>query len=238
MQQEPVDKRQANKTLIISGIIIAIFLVGLFTNGFGLFNRDNSNNNNNKEYIPLEIGSAPVLGDANASVTIYEFSDFSCPYCAASAGYNQPIIDQLKDGNPGWEAPIPKIKEKYIDTGKVKLVYKYSRGHGTGKPAHLVGWCLNEQNLFWQFHDKAFESQQNTNNINKMKDIAESLGANMQQLNECLDSKKYDYLFDEDSQMGISNGVSGTPTFFINGKTLEGAQSYSNFERIIENELK
>lgn len=239
MNQEPIDKKQANKTLIISGIIIAIFLVGLFTNGFGLLNRGRgSNNNGTGEYILLEIGSAPVLGNVSAPVTIYEFSDFSCPYCAASVGYNQPIIDQLKKGNPGWEAPIPRIKEKYIDTGKVRLVYKYARGHGTGEPAHLVGWCLNEQNLFWQFHDEAFKRQSETNNINKMKEIAQSLGADMNALQQCLDSNKYNDLLDKDDSMGASNGVKGTPSFFINGKSVEGAASFSTFERLIENELK
>jgi len=100
-----------------------------------------------------------------------------------------------------------------------------------------VGWCLNDQDLFWEFHDLAFEEQVDTGSLSKMKDIAEGLGANMDALDECISSKKYNSLFNEDSAMGESNRVSGTPAFIINGKLVSGAQSFKVLKEIIDNEL-
>lgn len=233
---QPQTGKKSNLGLIITGVIIVILIVGLVTNGFGLFNKDNNNNPNNAA-IPLAIGVSPVLGNDSAKVTIYEFSDFSCPYCEAAEGHNEQIATQLRANDPTWQAPIPLIVQNYVNTGKVKLVFKYTPGHGTGVPSHLVAWCLNDQNLFWQFNDKAFANQADTGDLNKMNTLAQSLGANMTKVQSCLDSQKYNYLLDADTQMGAANGVSGTPTFFINGRIIEGAQSYSAFKKIIDEEL-
>src|SRR3989344_7581290 len=153
MEEQNIEKG-SNKTLIITGIVVALLVVGLITNGFGLLTGGVIQTSQ------LEIGNSPVLGNANAPVTIYEFSDFSCPYCAAAEGYNQPVISSLKARDSSWEAPFPKIVEEYVNTGKVKIVFKYSPGHGTGVPAHLIALALQEQNLFWKFHEEAFANQQ------------------------------------------------------------------------------
>ena len=76
-----------------------------------------------------------VKGSANAPITIIEYSDPSCPFCAAAAGKNQQVIDYLKSRDPSWEAPVPKIIKNYVDTGKVKLVFRYFPGHGKGAEA-------------------------------------------------------------------------------------------------------
>ncbi|HLC31583.1 MAG TPA: thioredoxin domain-containing protein [Candidatus Nanoarchaeia archaeon] len=233
--QAPIDQKSANTALIVAGVIIALFVIGLITNGFGLFSRPPSNNNS--AYIPLEIGQAPVLGNADAPVTIYEFSDFSCPYCGAAAGYRTDIQEQLKAGNPNWEPALKKLKETYINEGKVKLVFKYANGHGQGTAAHKVAWCLNEQNLFWQFHDLAFANQADTGSLTKMQALAYTAGAKKDLLDTCLSSKKYDSLLAADDEMAASNGVSGTPSFFINGKIAEGAISFTQMKELIEQEL-
>src|SRR3989338_3895723 len=152
---DEVDKRESNKALWISGIVIALLVIGLFTNGFGLLNKKD---NKDGPYVKLEIGNSPVLGDANAPVTIYEFSDFSCPYCEATEGTNSQVISALQSRNPGWEAPVPLIKEKYVKTGKAKIIFKYFPGHGAAGAAHAVAFGLKEQNndLFWKFAEKAF----------------------------------------------------------------------------------
>jgi protein-disulfide isomerase len=218
-----------NILVIASITIIAIFVIGLGTNWFGI--------NSPKQSYNLTINDSPVLGNPNASITIYEFSDFSCPFCAAADGKNDYYIELLKKNNPDWTAPIPLVIQNYVNTGKAKIIFKYFPGHGQGKPAHEIAWCLNDQNLFWQFHEQAFANQEKLSDYNAMKDIASKLGANMNELNSCISSGKYNYKFAQDTNEAKSIGIQGTPTFIINGKELVGAQSYSEFEKVIEDEL-
>lgn len=227
------DKDEANKALWVAGIIILVFLFALFTNGFGLLGGDNEPpSNNNGVFVKLGVGRAPTLGAADASVTLYEFSDFSCPVCAVAAG----VADS---GRKDFVAPLPSLKEKYVETGKVRLVFKYFPGHGTGTAAHLVGWCLNEQErgLFWKFHDEAFKQQSRVASLNAMKSIAATLGADTAALEQCLQEQKYNALLAEDKAMGLSNGVQGTPTFFVNGRMLAGAQDFAVIEDAVERAL-
>jgi protein-disulfide isomerase len=228
------DKDEANKALWIAGGIIVVFLFALFTNGFGLFGGDDDEppQNNKGVFVKLDIGRAPTLGSADAPVTVFEFSDFSCPICAVAAG----LADA---GREGYTAPLPALKKKYVDTGKVRLVFKYFPGHGTGTAGHLVGWCLNEQEqgLFWKFHDEAFKQQSRVASLNAMKGIAETLGADTTALEQCLKEQKYNALLSEDKAMGLSNGVQGTPTFFVNGKMFSGAQDFALIEDAVEKAL-
>ncbi|MEK6892988.1 MAG: thioredoxin domain-containing protein [Nanoarchaeota archaeon] len=224
---------ESNKKIIIIGIIIAFFAIALFTNGFGILGLIISPNENTL----LEIGGSPVLGNTDAPVTIYEFSDFSCPACALAAGYNQEAIAALKSKDASWEAPLPKIKETYVQEGKVKIVFKYFPGHGTAKAAHLVALALSEQGLFWQFHDKAFENQADTGNIEKMRAIAQEIGANMKKLDEAIKFGKGEELLKKDIAMGKSAGIKGTPSFIINGKLISGAESFAEFKKVIDKEL-
>lgn len=230
-----IDEEEANKALWIAGSVIAIVVLALFTNGFGLFNKDDDNRGGG--IVTLSIGQAPTLGSAQAPVTIYEFSDFSCPYCAAAAGENQEIISAFKARDASWEAPVPAIIKKYVEAGKVRLVFKYYPGHGSGNAAHLVGWCLNDQDKFWEFHDKAFAQQSDVASLSKMKSLAQEVGADMTRLDACIDAGTYAPLLKEDAAMGAANGVKGTPAFFVNGKMIEGAEGFAVFEQLIEKEL-
>ncbi len=235
---EQIDVKKSNKALWITGIVIAFFVVGLITNGFGLFGIFTGSVVSNGEKVALEIGSSPVLGNANAPITIYEFSDFSCPFCAAANGANPALIEQFQSKNPGWEPAIPNVIKDYVDTGKAKIVFKYYPGHGTGKSAHQVALALNEQGLFWKFHDAAFAHQEDTASLTKMLELAKSLGADMNKLNADLNANNYyNSQLKQDEAMGRSNGISGTPTFFINGKKIEGAQPFSSFKSIIDSLL-
>ncbi len=197
--------------------------------------------NNNPQNSALQIGNSPILGDENAPVIIYEFTDFSCPFCAAAEGKNFEVINMLKSRISGWEAPVPLIKKNYVETGKVKLVFKYFPGHGTAVAAHAVALGLNEQNpeLFWKFAEIAFSSQStlNLNDLNKMKGIAIELGANKTKLEDYLASKAYELQMSDDIEMARANNVEGTPAFFINGEIISGAKSFSDFEEIIAKAL-
>lgn len=199
-----------------------------------------SSNNVPPQSEKLWIGNSPVLGDKNAPVIIYVFSDFSCPLCAAAEGENEYYMNALKSKMPGWEAPLPLIKEQYVKTGKAKLVFKYFPGHGAGIAAQAVALGMYEQNhsLFWEFAEKAFSNQStNLNDLGKMKEWALELGANETALSDYLAAAKYEAQMKEDINMGLNNSIKGTPSFFINNKFIEGAQSFSIFAKAIDEEL-
>jgi protein-disulfide isomerase len=174
--------------------------------------------------IEVSLDDDPVKGSPNAKVTIVEFSDFQCPFC-------QRFFLQT----------LPKIEEKYIKTGKVRFVYRDFplNFHQYAQKAAEAAECADEQGKFWDYHDILFQKQSEwaAAGESKFKEYAQQLGLDMQKFNQCLDSGKYANEVQKDYNDGLKYGVSGTPTFFINGREVIGAQPYSVFEQIIEQEL-
>jgi protein-disulfide isomerase len=160
----------------------------------------------------------PFKGDENAPVTIIEFSDFQCPYCGRH-----------------YRETIPQIEENYINTGKVKYVFRdfMLSFHPQAIPSALAAQCAHEQGKFWEYHDKLYDNQDSLS-IENYKVWAAELDLNTEQFNSCLDSEKYMDEIQKDFADGQAAGVSGTPGFFINGQKLVGAQPYSVFEAAIE----
>ena len=118
MDQESTPIQKSHKPVVISAIIIAILCVGLF--GVSVYSTFTGKA---VDTSVVSIDNSPVLGDPNAPVTIYEFSDFSCPYCSAVVGANPQYEKNLQDTDPTWQAPLPKIEETYVKEGKVKIVF-------------------------------------------------------------------------------------------------------------------
>jgi protein-disulfide isomerase len=182
----------------------------------------------------LVAANDPVIGNSKAKVTIVEFSDFQCPYCRAF-----------------YKDTYSQLKKDYIDTGKVKLVFRdYPLPfHPSAQPAALGGQCATEQGKFWQYHDMVFGEQQKreadptrvaatiTFSANDLKAWAAKAGLNAAQFNSCLDSAKYKDNVQADTDAGNKYGVSGTPSFFVNGQLLVGAQPYSEFKKLIDQAL-
>ena len=164
----------------------------------------------------------PVKGSDNAPVTIIEFSDFQCPYCGKF-----------------YEETLPQITETYIETGKVKLVFRDFplNFHQYAQKASEAAECADEQGKFWEYHNILFENQ-DALTIDDLKQYASDLNLDTEQFNECLDSGKYEEEVKSDMEDGSSYGVSGTPAFFINGQLLSGAQPFSAFQSVIEQELE
>lgn len=216
-------------------VLVIILIIGAFV----YFGKNNDGGVVSGERVQISVGNSPVLGQENVPVTVVVFSDFSCPYCAAASGANDEVAAALKQRNPSWTAPVSGIIKDYIDSGKVKLVFKYYPGHGSGQQAHLVSLCLNEQNLFWKFHDKAFAIYESTNDLDKMKTIAKEINANMTTLDKCLidNQQKYTKELSDEIDEGKAAGVQGTPTFYVNGLKIEGAVSYSDIKKVIDSEL-
>lgn len=195
----------------------------LFPQGFDLLNAPpNVSEAQTAPVVDVSADDDPVKGNADAPVTIIEFSDFQCPFCARF-----------------FSDTLPQIEENYIKTGKVKLVYRdfpLDNIHLQATPAAQAAECADEQGKFYEYHDKLFENQQllSTDNYKKW---AEELGLDTDQFNGCVDSKKYASEVAKDSADGSAAGVTGTPAFFINGKYISGAQPFSVFEALIEAEL-
>lgn len=184
----------------------------------------------------------PVKGDVNAPVTIIEFSDYLCPFCAAAAGFReQDVQASLKSRDPGWAAPVPLIIKEYVDTGKVKLVFKGLPFHG--EPAFKLAkaaLCAKDQGKYWEMHDAIFANQvELAGDPPKMtaSDLAVKIGLDTKKFEECFNSDKYDSQINADAEMASKAKVDGTPSYFINGQSLVGAQPFSAFKEIIEREL-
>jgi protein-disulfide isomerase len=165
----------------------------------------------------------PYKGDENAPVTIVEFSDFQCPFCARF-----------------FSNTLSQIENDYISTGKVKLVYRDFplSFHPNAQPAAEAAECAREQGKFWEFHDKIFENQQALS-ASSYKQWASELGLDTAKFNSCVDSGKYRSEVQKDFADGSALGASGTPTFFIGksdglGQKIVGAQPYSVFQQAIE----
>lgn len=166
-----------------------------------------------------------VLGNKDAKVTIVEYSDFQCPFCEKF-----------------WEETLPQIKKQYIDTGKVRFVYRHFplAFHSSAKPAALATECAGEQGKFWQMHDKIYEEQERTPQFAAadLKKWAVAISLDTAKFNQCFDSEKYAKKLSSDLASGQAAGVSGTPTVFINGQKIVGAQPYESFKSVIEELLK
>lgn len=174
------------------------------------------------EKIEVDIEGAYFKGDADAPVTIVEFSDFQCPFCERF--YSQ---------------TLGLIEQNYVDTGKAKIVYMHfplTSIHAEAQKAGEAAECAGEQGKFWEMHDKLFDNQASLSSSN-YKAWARELKLDSAKFDSCLDSGKYAGKVREQTDYGSSLGVSGTPAFFINGAPISGAQPYSVFEQIIESEL-
>lgn len=171
----------------------------------------------------------PSLGNKNAKVTVIEFSDYQCPFCRTF-----------------WKESFSQLKKEYIDTGKVKFVYRdYPLSfHPMAEPSAQAGECADEQGKYWEFHDKIFGEEDKkgqgtvTYTVQDLKLWASQIGLNQVKFNQCLDSGKYKAEVQKDFDDGNSAGVSGTPSIFINGRLVVGAQPYASFKAIIDEELK
>jgi len=172
----------------------------------------------------------PVLGDENAPVTLVEFTDYQCPYCRRF-----------------YQNTLAQIKEKYIDTGKLKLVLRdlplafHADARGAAQATH----CAGEQEQYWPMHDALFESRGGL----KQKDLiahAQSLSLDTEDFQKCIESTRYLADIDKDIADARKVRITGTPTFVIGKSTsdivtgirLVGTKPFADFETQIESLLK
>ena len=182
----------------------------------------------------VSIDDDPFKGSSDAPVTIVEFSDFQCPFCSRF-----------------FEQTLPELKENYINTGKVKLVYKdfpLDNLHPNARPAHIASECADEQGKFWEYHDILFENQAEWNRLSstdlssQLNEYASTLGLNSASFDSCLSSQDIADEVNADTLQASSYGATGTPTFFIGTEKdgfikLVGAQPYATFQNAIDSQL-
>ncbi len=169
----------------------------------------------------------PARGDANASVTIVEFSDYQCPFCLTH-----------------FQQTMPQLLKDYIDTGKVKYVFMdfpLDSIHPQARKAAEAAECAGAQDKYWEMHDKLFGDQATWNGNDKAVDVFKKYAADLKldatAFDKCLDEGKFAAEVEADEQEGLAAGVTGTPAFFINGRYLSGAQPFEVFQQIIDSLL-
>lgn len=189
-------------------------------------------------YAIPERSDAPVVGNPAAPVTLVEFSDFECPFCERF-----------------FRETYPLLKSQYIDTGKVKLVFRHfplTDIHPQAQKAAEAAECASRQGRFSDYHDILFAKGQTGEGgltVPALKQYAEDSGLNTETFNRCLDNGETAAVVQKDLRDGASVGVSGTPNVFVNGtlvsmfdsqsgRWIGGALPFSTFKTFIDQALK
>jgi protein-disulfide isomerase len=162
--------------------------------------------------------NGPAKGSAKAPVEVIEFSDFQCPFCLRA----DPTVQQ--------------VLKTYGD--RIHFVYRHFPlpNHPNARPAAEAAACANEQGKFWPYHDRLFANPTKLSAAD-LKQHAADLGLDTSQFDACVDSHKLKGEVDADVRDGEQAGVNGTPAFFINGRSISGAQPFDVFKKVIDEEL-
>jgi protein-disulfide isomerase len=235
---------RSSNQILVALLVIAAFLIGvLFTKvqylekgsaaGAGTNQQAAGAAANPQQATPVPgakvnvaTGHFPIKGNSKAKVTIIEFADFRCPFCEQYFTNTETQI--MKD---------------YVDTGKVKYAFRNFAFLG---PASVVAAdaaeCANDQGKFWDFHDYLYKNQPSESDTSMyttdtLTQAAVSLGMDGTAFSNCLNNKTDDAKAAKDLSDGQAAGVSGTPSFFINGISVVGAEPYDSFKTIIDQEI-
>ena len=187
-----------------------------------------------KQAVSISMDNDPIIGDPDAPITIIEFSDFQCPFCARF-----------------HIQTLPLLLEEYIEEGKAKLVFRdfpIQSIHPNALPASIAAECANEQGKFREMHDTLFENQNQWNKKETTEvmilfsQYAAELQLEQERFDSCLVSAKYIEEIRKDLEDGRDYGVSGTPGFFVGNDDigyveLKGAQPFESFKKIIDSQL-
>lgn len=183
----------------------------------------------------ISIGPSPVKGKANATVTLVEYSDYQCPFCARN-----------------YRDVMPKLKEEYIDTGKLKFVMRENpipSLHRNAVNASKAAVCAGGQGKYWEMHNLLFDNQRELG-MDNLKAFADTIGLDSVMFETCIESEEVEKRVNEDIATGAKLGVRGTPGFVL-GLTdpndsdkanmsvfIKGARPYGDFKQAIDELLK
>jgi protein-disulfide isomerase len=168
----------------------------------------------------VPIDDDPTLGPASAAITIIEFSDYECPYCRR------------------WHAEVfPRLMETY--SGQIRFVYRdfpLSSIHANAEPAAQAANCAGEQGAYWDYNARLFNARLGLND-KAYRQYASDLSLDTQAFEACLQEGRFASEVKADYDFAANLGVRSTPTFFINGIALVGAQPFEVFQEVIDKEL-
>ena len=165
----------------------------------------------------ISLKDTPVRGTSTARVTVVEYADYECPYCQQI----QPALD--------------KLQQQYKD--QIAFVYKdYPLPmHPNAEKAAEAAHCANMQGKYWEYHDELFAKKQLE--VPALKQLARDLKLDGTAFDKCLDSGQTSASIQKSSNEAQVLGLQGTPTFFINGRTFNGALSYEKLREVVDEEL-
>ena len=172
-----------------------------------------------------------LLGSPSATITLVEFGDYQCFYC-------NKFFHNIESG----------VEKNYIDTGKVKMIFKDFTiiGEDSIKAAH-ASHCANEKGKFWEYHNSLYNHWTGENNgwasLDNLVEIAKQVGLDETWFRECMTAGRYNSVIEENNSDARTLGITGTPAFFVIGSNnmvtkISGAQPYQVFEKIFESELE
>lgn len=190
----------------------------------GQLNFSNRFTSDNKPAVPVttvnvESSTAPAVGDSNSPLHIVEFVDFSCPYSKEE----NPVIRELAAVNPS------KI---YLQVRQ----FPVDDLHPTARKAAVAALCVGEQDKYWAMHDTLFANQPNDGlwQDADLRSLALAVGSDPAKYDACIKSGKFSGIVTADYSAGAAAGVTGTPTFFINGIKIDGAIPADIWQKIIK----
>lgn len=173
---------------------------------------------------PLDdLRDARTRGSAAAPVTMYEISDFQCPYCGQF-----------------WRETLPAIERDYVATGKLRLIFVNMplSIHPNAEPAAELAMCAARQHKFWQVHDLLFRHQDDWADLGEpgayFLALGDSVGANRNQLQECLRTAAMRPVVRADFEGAVRSGANSTPSFYIEGGLVRGMQPFSVFRTVLD----
>ncbi len=169
--------------------------------------------------VVVPVGTSPARGPADALVTIVEFGDYECPFCARG------------------HAVIERLRARYGD--KLRVVHKQNplAFHSRAFMAARATAAAGAQGKFWQFHDALYATNAKFDE-DVLDGIAKKLGLDMKRFRKDMQSATYDAAIDDDLALAGMLGVTGTPAFFVNGRPVEGALPELHFRLIVEEEIE
>ena len=171
-----------------------------------------------REY-DVEVAGAPTKGSDDAIVTIVEWSDFQCPFCNRVA----PTLAQ--------------IEKEYGDQVRIAFKHMPLSIHAQAPQAHAASEAAHRQGKFWEMHDRIFANQRDLS-AETLAGYAQEIGLDMDQFARDIEAEDVKKRIDSDMQQASKLGVTGTPSFFINGRYLSGAQPFPNFKRLIDEAIE
>ncbi len=176
---------------------------------------------------PDDLRAERTKGSASAPVTLYEISDFECPFCAEF-----------------FRETLPQLEREYVETGKVRLIFVNMPlpMHANAEPAAEVAMCAARQHRFWQMHDLLFRNQDRWADLPEpgpyFLSLGDSIGLNQRELQQCLRAKAMRPVVEADFEGARRSGAHSTPSFYVEGGLISGSQPIQVFRTVLDSILK